>query len=145
MADLRNARFSVFFRNSLLNAGGLEDFDGAKVDVMSGAQPATPETAIGAQVTLVTLTLNAEAFPDGAAVGGVATANEITSGVAGNTGTAAWARIWNSARTQVLMDISVGSSADADVQNFELPTTSIVSGITYGANAFTLTLPMQGL
>ena len=145
MADLRNTRFSVYFRNRLLNAIGLADFDGGLIDIMSLAQPATPETAITTQVLLATLTLGTPAFPVGGAAGGVATANAITNGVAGNNGTATWARIWKAGRTQVLMDVSVGASGDANTDNFELPTTTIVAGVSQGASSFTITLPMQGL
>lgn len=143
MADLRNTRLSVYLRTRLLNAIGLADFDGAKIDVMSGGQPATPETAITSQVTLATMTMGTPAF--GAAVAGVATANAITGAAAAATGTATWLRIWNAARTQVLLDAEVGASTDANTDNLELPTVSINSGVTVGASSMTLTLPMQGL
>lgn len=145
MADLRNTRLSSYLRTRLLNAQGLVDFNGALIDVMSGAQPATPETAIGAQVLLVTMTMNAVGFPVGGAAAGVATANAITAGVAVATGVAAWIRIWNAARTQVLLDAEVGASTDANTDNLELPSTAISSGVSVGTSSMTLTLPMQGL
>lgn len=106
------------------------------IRIYSGTIPATPATAIGAQVLLGTLTFGATAF--GAATSAtpaVATANAITqdSG-ADNTGTAAWARILESDGTTVVMDVDVGTSATTIVLN----TTSIVSGGPITCSSFTL-------
>ena len=111
----------------LLNSGLIKIYD--------GTQPATGDTAITTQNLLVTLTLNATAFP--ASVAGVLTANAITSGVAGATGTAAWARITKSDGTAVF-DGSVDVSGNTP--NIVLPSTSITSGITVTCSSLTITL-----
>lgn len=120
----RNAMLDAF--TALLNSG--------TVEIYTGAQPAGPGTAITTQTLLATLTLSATAFA--AASGGSATANTITPGVAGATGTAAWAR-WKSSGGTPEMDCSVGASG-ADLN---LPTTSIVTGVTVGISSYTLTHP----
>jgi hypothetical protein len=109
----------------LLNSGLIRIYD--------GTQPATGDTAITTQNLLVTLTLNATAFP--AAVAGALTANAITSGTAGASGTATWARILTSAATAVF-DGSVGT-ADA---NIVLNSVAISSGASVACTSFTITL-----
>src|SRR4051794_36032414 len=72
---------------ALINAGGA-----GTIKVYSGTIPTNPQTAIGAQVLLGTLTFSATSFAAG--VAGVATANAITQDAAADaTNTAAWARI----------------------------------------------------
>lgn len=78
------------------------------IKVYDGAQPATADTALGAQVLGVTLTFNATAFP--AAVSGLLTANAITAGTAVAAITPTWARILKSDDTTVVMDVSAGVS-----------------------------------
>jgi hypothetical protein len=86
---------------ALLNNGYLRIYD--------GAQPATADTAIGAQVKLAELRFGATAF--GAAANGVITANAITADSdADATGTAAWFRCFESDGTTPVMDGSVGAS-----------------------------------
>ena len=105
-----------------------------KLRIYDGAQPATADTAIGAQVLLAELTMNATAF--GAAVAGVATANAITSDASADaTGTAAWFRLVKSDGTTGLWDGSVGTSG-ADLN---LTTVSIVAAAAVNITAFTVT------
>lgn len=85
---------------ALCNSGTIKVYD--------GSQPATADTALGAQVLGVTLTFGATAF--GAPASGLLTSNAITSGTAGNAITPTWARIFQSNGTTVVMDISVGAS-----------------------------------
>lgn len=109
-----------------LNTGWLRIYD--------GTQPATADTAIGAQVVLAELRFNATAF--GAAALGVATANAITSDTAANaTGTASWFRAFQSDGTTVVLDGSVGTS-DA---NIVLNSVAISSGAAVSVSAFTYT------
>jgi hypothetical protein len=110
----------------LANAGKLRIYD--------GTQAANANTAIGAQVQLAELTFNATAF--GAASGGVATANAITSDTSADaTGTATWCRILKSDGTTVLWDGSVGTSS----ANLVLNTVSIVAGATVAVSSLTYT------
>jgi len=110
---------------ALLNSGLIRIYD--------GTQPATGDTAITTQNLLVTLTLNATAFP--AAVAGVLTANAITSGTAGASGTATWARILTSGATAVFD----GSVATTDA-NIVLNSVAISSGASVACTSLTITL-----
>jgi hypothetical protein len=104
-------------------------FNGGKILIYDGTQPATADTAVTTQTLGVTLTLNATAF--GAASGGVLTANAITSGVAVASITPTWARITKADGTTVLMDVSVGvSGANLTLGGFS-------SGATVGCTSFT--------
>ena len=110
---------------ALLNSGLIRIYD--------GTQPATGDTAITTQNLLVTLTLNGTAFP--AAVAGVLTANAITSGTAGASGTATWARILTSGATAVFD----GSVATTDA-NIVLNSVAISSGASVACTSLTITL-----
>jgi hypothetical protein len=107
--------------------------NGGFLDIYDGAQPATADTALSGQTLLASLALNATAFA--ASVAGVATANAISSAVAGATSTATWFRVYKSNHTSVVFDGSVGTSG-ADLN---LLSTSIVSGQTVTVTAFTYT------
>lgn len=102
--------------------------------IYSGTQPATADTAIGAQVLLAELRFGATAF--GAAVAGVATANAITADASANaTGTATWFRVLKSDGTTALWDGSVGTSgADLNVA-----TVAFVLGAVISVSSFTYT------
>ena len=109
--------------------------NGGFIDIYDGAQPATADTAVAAQVKGVRLTLNATAFAT--STNGVLTANAITSGVASATiNPATWFRCLKSDGTTVVMDGTVGTSA----ANIILPSVAINSGVTVGCSAFTHTI-----
>lgn len=77
--------------------------------VYSGTIPVTPETAIGAQVLLASITLPASsAFTQ---TNGVMTAGAITSPTIGTTGTAAFARWVKSDGTTVIADCYLGAAS----------------------------------
>jgi hypothetical protein len=102
--------------------------------IYDGTQPATADTAVGAQVLLAELTFGATAF--GAASGGVATANAITQDSSANaTGTATWMRVLQSNGTTVLFDGSVGTSGC----NLNLNSTAIAAGAAVQVTSFTFT------
>lgn len=111
-------------------------FNSGYLRIYDGAQPATADTAVGAQVLLAELRFNATAF--GAAVAGVITAAAITADSAANaTGTAAWFRALKSDGTTPLMDGSVGTTAsDLNLNstaiqiNAEVSVTSFVHTVT---------------
>lgn len=107
--------------------------NGGKLQIYDGSQPATADTAIGAQVKLAELTWNATAFA--AAAAGVAVANAITTDtVADATGTASWFRALKSDDTKVF-DGTVGTGT----HDLVLDTTSIVAGADVAVTAFTYT------
>lgn len=126
------------FSNLCVN--GEADFIGVALDsgfirIYDGTQPATADTALGAQVLLAELTFGADAFP--AASAGVLTANAITADASANaTGTATWARILKTDGTSVIMDGSVGTSA----ANVVINSTSIVTGATVSCTSLTVTI-----
>lgn len=118
-------------------------FNSGKLEIYSGTQPTDANTALGAQVLLSTMTLNATAFPTAVASGSAPTkvctltANSITSDTnAAATGTASWFRIYKSDGTTKVMDGSVNSSGSYDMI---LNTTSIVAGATVSCTSFTIT------
>jgi hypothetical protein len=100
------------------------------IKIYTGSQPALNGAITG--TLLATLTLNATAF--GASSGGTATANSITSGTAGNTGTAAYFALETSGGTVVGTGLCATSGSDLN-----LNTTSIVSGATVSCSSFTIT------
>ena len=104
------------------------------VDILDGTQAATGDTAIGAQAVLVSLRLGTTAFA--AASNGVITANAITGGTAGASGTASWFRVYKADHTTPLWDGSVGTAT----ANLILPTTTITAGQSVTASSFTHTV-----
>lgn len=109
--------------------------DSGTLRIYTGAQPSLNGAVSG--TLLVTLTLNATAFGSSSASGGTvtATANSITSGTAGATGTAGYFALLKSDGTTVAATGSVGTSG-ADLN---LDSLSISSGATVSCSAFTIT------
>lgn len=84
---------------ALLNAGF--------IDLYTTAQPATGDTALGAQTRLASPVFGNPAFA--ASVAGVITANAITADAnAAATGKATWARLRKTDHTTAVLDLSVG-------------------------------------
>lgn len=105
------------------------------IRIYDGAQPATGDTAIGAQVQLAELRFGATAFA--AAVAGVLTANAITDDASADaTGTASWFRIFKSDGTTAVFDGSVGTATS----NMIVATTSFVAGAVISISSFTFTV-----
>ncbi len=109
----------------LLNSGVFNIYD--------GVQPATADTALGAQNLLVQLTFGATAF--GAAVNGVATANAITAGTVIYEADATWFRCLESDTTTAVFDGSVGTSGC----DLNLNDAHLVVGGTVSITSFTVT------
>ena len=101
------------------------------IQIYSGPQPVTANTALGAGNTLLaTLTFAATAF--GAPSAGSITANAIGGGTAIATGTATFARIYQSNGTTVVMDTTVATAGGG----INLTTVSIVSGASVSLAQF---------
>lgn len=109
--------------------------DGGKLRIYDGTQPATADTAIGAQVLLAELTFGSPAFAASAA--GVAEAEAITEESAAiATGTATWYRAVTSGGAAIF-DGSVGtSSADLILNAVAIQQNAIVA-----VTSLTVTLP----
>ena len=113
-------------------AGYLELYDD------TGTQPADADDAVGTSVLLGTLTFSDPAFL-GANTAGVTTADTITGDAdADATGTALWARVYDSVGTTVF-DCNAGEAAD--VTTITLDNKNIVAGGTIDITLFTLTMP----
>lgn len=118
-------------RNTMLDAIAAS-FNSGKIRIYDGSQPANANTAISTQVMLVELTYGSTAYA--AASGGSATANAITSGVIGTSGTASWCRIFQSDGSTVILDCSVATSGG----DITVPTTTFPSGITVNMTSNTI-------
>jgi hypothetical protein len=133
-----NTRLGAAARNAAVDAITATIGSNGKLRIYDGTQPTDADTAIGAQNLLADLALSATAF--GAASGGTATANAITSDTsANNTGTATWGSFLTSGDVRKI-DFSVGTSS----ANLVLNSVAISSGATVAVSSFTATIPMQG-
>lgn len=115
-----------------------DQLDNGYLRIYDGSQPATADTAVGAQVLLAELRFNATAAP--AASAGVLTFNAFTADSSANaTGTAAWYRALKSDGTTSVMDGSVGD--DSGTFDLELNTPNIVADAEVSVTSFTHTVP----
>lgn len=113
--------------------------NGGLLSIYTGAQPALNVGLTG--TLLVSLTFASPAFAASTASGGLvtATANAITSGTAGNTGTAGYFAVVKSDAVTVVATGSVGTSG-ADLN---MSTLNIVSGAVVTCSAFAITQAQQ--
>lgn len=124
-----NLKYSTVLKNAQQAAITTTLGANALLEIYSGAQPASPDTAIGAQVLLATLTCNAVFAPAPAA--GVLTLNAITGGTgtagAGAGTNAAWYRLKTSGGTAHI-DGTVGTGAfDLNLNNVNIATGQAVT------------------
>jgi hypothetical protein len=104
--------------------------------IYTGSQPALNGAVTG--TVLATLGFGATAFPPAVAAAGTvtATANAISNGIAGNTGTAGYfALLASNGTTVVATGLCATSSSDLN-----LSTTSIVAGQTVSCSSFLVTM-----
>ena len=128
-------QFSTTLRNAMLDAITSAVGASAKLRIYSGTKPATVADAITGTL-LADLTCNATFAP--AASSGVLTLNAITSDSSADaTGTATHFRIYTSDGTTAVLQGDVGTSGS----DFNLNTTSLVSGATVACSSFTITAP----
>lgn len=130
-----NLKYSASLKNAQQDAITTKLGASCLIDLMSGTQATNPDTAIGAQLVLATLTGNATFAP--AASGGVLTLNAIASGTgtaAAGAGTACtWFRMKTSGSTAHI-DGTVGTSgADLNLTG----STTIATGQTVSISSFT--------
>lgn len=108
-----------------------------KLRIYSGTRPTDADTALSGNTLLAELTMNSTSF--GSAASGVLTANAITSDSSADaTGTASFARLFESDGTTVVADFSVGTSGTEVVIN----TVSIVAAAVVSCSACTFTAPV---
>lgn len=107
------------------------------IKIYTGSQPALDGSLTG--TLLATMTFGATAFGSASASAGTVTAaaNSITSGTAGNTGTAGYHALVKSDGVTVVATGSVGTSG-ADLN---MNTLSVTSGNTVSCSSYTLSEP----
>jgi hypothetical protein len=133
-----NLKYSASLKNLQMDALTTRIGASGELRLYSGAQPANPDTAVGAQVLLATCIMNATFAP--AAAVGVLTLNAIANGT-GTAGAGAgtvctWFRMTVSGGATAHIDGTVGISAcDLNINNTNIATGQTVS-IT-GTNTFT--------
>lgn len=137
---MANLRVATAAANAMLDAlvtkmgaGG----GAATLKLYSGAQPANADAALSGNTLLGTLTFSAPAAPSAASK--TITFSTITQDSSADaTGTAAWARIADSAGATVF-DCDVGQSGDG--ATITLNTSAIASGGPLSITSFTITFP----
>ncbi len=130
-----NTHLSIASWNLGLDAA-LNVLNNGFVQLYTGTQPATPDTALSGNTLLATLTLGATAF--GASSAGTKTANAITSGTAVATGTATFFRAFKSDDVTAVIDGSAGTSGTDMVLN----SAAISSGATVSISSWTVSMPL---
>jgi hypothetical protein len=130
-----NPKTAAASRNLALNAG-FDPLNGGFLRIYDGTQPTDADTALGAQVLLAELTLNATAFA--AASAGAKAANAITSDSSANAaGTATWFSLVKSGGTRgdAVLDGSVGTSG----ANLNLNSVAISAGAAVAVTSLSIT------
>lgn len=113
---------------------------GGKLRIYSGAQPATPDAAVGAGTLLVEFTLGDPAFGAGAdgVTGAVATGNAVAPVPATATGTAAWFRLVDS-NNAAIIDGDVTDTAGTG--SLKVSSTAIIAAIDVSIVSMSFTVP----
>lgn len=126
-----NLKYSAALKNAQQNAITTTAGASALLNIYSGTQPASPDTAITSQVLLATLTCNATFAP--AASAGVLTLNAITNGTgtagAGAGTTATWYRLTTSGGTAHI-DGTVGTAVSNSITASVAGSTMTVTAVT---------------
>ena len=130
-----NTHISIASWNLALDSA-LNVLNSGFMQIYTGTQPATPDTALSGNTLLATLTLSATAF--GASSAGTKTANAITSGTAVATGTATFARFFKSDDSTAVLDMSVGTSGTDCILN----DVNITTGGTVAITSATVSMPV---
>lgn len=125
-----SAGYSAALRNAQLDAITTAVGNGGKLVIYAGTRPATGGAA---GTVLATFTMGSPFAP--AASGGVLSPTLPADVSAAATGTTAWARLFKSDGTTIVMDLGVGTSG----QEVTINSTSITSGITCSVTAFSIT------
>jgi len=129
-------RTAVARRNEMLDTF-INNANSGLLRIYTGTRPTDADTALSGNTLLATLTMNATSF--GSASSGVLTANAITSDASADaTGTATFARLWESDGTTPIGDFSLGTSGTEVIVN----TTSVVTAAVVSCSSFTITNPV---
>lgn len=133
-----NPLFNDIAANAAVNAVGAL-LNSGTLKVYTGSQPALDGSVTG--TLLATLTFGSTAFGSASSSAGTSTAaaNSITSGTAGNTGTAGYFAVEESGGSVVGTGTVGTSNADLIANSV-----SITSGATVSCASFALSLPQTG-
>lgn len=110
--------------------------------IYSGTEPTNPDTALSGNTVLATFTFNSTAFGSDSSSGGFqqSTASFVAATVtAAASGTATFARMFETNGTTVVADFTVGTTATDIVLN----STAITSGGNVTLTSFVLKLPID--
>lgn len=124
------AGYAVAVRNSRLDAITTYTGNAGKLVIYAGTRPATGGAA---GTVLATFTLGTPFA--GAAASGSLTVTLPADVNASATGTAAWARLFKTDGTTIVMDLGVGTSG----QEVTLNSTSLTSGVACSVTSFVIT------
>lgn len=133
---MNNARNTASVGLSAMNAL----FNGGTLTIYSGTMPATPQTALSGNTALATFTFNASAFGTPSYSGGnmVATASLAANSVNPlASGTAGFARAFQSDGTTVCGDYTVGTSGT----DLIIGSTTISTGVPVTVSSLVSRLP----
>lgn len=132
------ARFTATRRNAMLDTN-ITPANSGIIRVYDGTRPVDADTALSGNNVLAELTLNATSFA--AAVAGVLTANAIAQDASANaSGTATFARIFQSNGTTVICDVSVSATGGGGELQFS--TTAFVATVVVSMSSLTFTFPV---
>lgn len=127
-------RYNTALTNTIVSAFE-STFEGGNLEIYSGAQPATGDTAASGTL-LATIPLPADAFTT--ASGGQISKQGTWEDTVDTSGTAGWARLSNSAGTDS-MDLNVTATGGGG--EIELDSTSLVAGGIVSVSTFNITQP----
>lgn len=131
----QNIHIKTTERNTMLDTVNAAIGAGGFLRIYDGVQPATADTALGAQVKLAELALSASPFA--AAGAGSIVANAITDDLSADaTGTATWGSFVTAAGVRII-DVAVGASG-ADIN---LNTVAIQVGGKVSLTSYSLSIP----
>jgi orotate phosphoribosyltransferase len=130
-----NTHLSIASWDLALNAAFVPVLNSGFIEIYSGTQPSTPDTALSGNTLLANLPLAATAF--GGASAGTITAGAITSANAAATGTASFFRAYKSDGATAVIDGSVGTSGTDMIIN----DTAITSGASVQITSWTVSMP----
>lgn len=120
------ANLSIAAENAGLDAI-LALTNGGSLRLYTGSIPASPDS-VASGTLLATLTLGSPAF--GAASSGVATANAVTPGIAGNAGTVGYGRLTDSSANGEIDLVAGGSWIFTANNATEVLTTNVAHGLS---------------
>lgn len=141
-------RISTGVRQGMLGTQGLKEmFNGGKIDIYSGAQPAAADYAeTGSLLVSITSSSGTGGLDWGTAVNGVITKGSgVWSGLIGTSGIAGWFRVRasggvaGSSTTEMRIDGNIGVSGS----DMALANTSLTAAATLTIDSFSITAPAQ--